>query len=610
MMRLVDPSAASWLDRAVDPARAVAAIRSGARIFVGSACATPRRLLAALEERADDLDGVELVHFLTDGAVGDDPAAPRSAFAHRAWYVGRDMRALAAHGRVDYVPASLASVPDLLASGRLTIDVAFVQVAPPDDEGMCSLGVSVDVTRAAALAADRVVAEINPNMPRTGPHSAIPLGRIDTIVAVDSPIIEYLHPPVGEVAEQIARYVARIVPDEATLQVGLGRVPNEMLRFIADRRGLRVHSDVLTEPIVDLVDRGVIDGPIVGSLAMGTRRLYDLIDANPNARLEPIERVCDPSVLGSLPALASVTQAFSLDLSGQVCTERLDDALYGGVATQPDFHRAAARSDGGRPIVCLAATRSDGSSAIRPLLDPEEPVAIARADVHWVVTEYGIAYLHGRSLAERAVALTEIAHPDHREWLLSEATDRGILRPGQKLRSRTAYPVGEERDVELRDGRQVRLRPTRTTDAPLLQQLFFRMRPDDIRTRFFRHLRSLTDEMAQHLCSVGYDQEMAFAAVVGDREAERVVGTSCYFVDPSTGMADVAFMVDPDWQGTGLGSALQARTIEFARERGVVGFTADVLAENAAMLNVFRRSGLRMEAQLDSGTFEVRLYFD
>jgi RimJ/RimL family protein N-acetyltransferase len=267
-------------------------------------------------------------------------------------------------------------------------------------------------------------------------------------------------------------------------------------------------------------------------------------------------------------------------------------------------------SPGGRPIVCLASTLADGSSAIRPQLEAGEPIGIARADVHWVVTEYGIAYLHGRSIAERAVGLVEIAHPDHRESLIADATKLGVLRPGLKLRSRVAYPVGEERDVELRDGRPVLLRPTRTSDAPLLQELFFRMRPDDVRTRFFRQLRSLTDEMAEHLCSVGYEQEMAFAAVVGDREAERIVGTSCYFVDPSSGMADVAYMVDPAWQGSGLGSALQVRTIAYAREHGVAGFTADVLAENAPMLKVFRRSGLRMETHLDSGAFEVRLYLE
>jgi acyl-CoA hydrolase/RimJ/RimL family protein N-acetyltransferase len=605
----VSPSEA-WRERIVSPSQAVASIRPGARVFVGSACATPRVLLQGLEKRAEQLSGVELVHFLTDGAALDAPAGRRSAFTHRVWYVGSDMRGLAEHGRVDYVPVSLATVPELLTAERLTFDVAFVQVAPPDDDGLCSLGVSVDVTRAAALAAQRVIAEVNPAMPRTGPGSTIPMDRVDAFVEVDTPVIEYLHAPVGDVAQQIARYVARIIGDGATLQVGLGRIPNEMLRFLGERRSLRIHSDVLTEPIVDLLAAGAIGGDVVGSLAMGTRRLYDLIDRNPAARLEPIEWVCDPGVLDELPALASVTQAFAIDLSGQVCTERLGGVLYGGVATQPDFHRAAARSRGGRPIVCLASTQPDGSSAIRLELDAGEPVAIPRADVRWVVTEYGIAYLHGRSLAERAVALAEIAHPTHRDALLAGAVERGVLEPSQKLRSRVAYPVGEERQAELRDGRRVLLRPTRTTDASLLQDLFFRMREDDIRTRFFRHLRSLTDEMAQHLCSVGYDQEMAFAAVVGEREAERVVGTSCYFLDPATGMADVAYMVDPAWQGSGLGSALQERTIAFAREHGVIGFTADVLAENAPMLNVFRRSGQRMEAHLDSGAFEVRLFFD
>jgi acyl-CoA hydrolase/RimJ/RimL family protein N-acetyltransferase len=599
-----------WRTRAVPAAQAVAAVRPGARVFVGSACGTPRTLLAALEARPDEPAGVELVHYLTDGATGLRDDGRGSAFRHRAWYVGSDMRELARHGEVEYVPISVAEVPRLLDIGRIGFDVAFVQVAPPDADGQCSLGVAVDVTRASALAAGHLVAEVNPAMPRTGVDSTIPLDRIGTLVAVDTPVIEYVHPDVGQVAGQIARYVARLIPDAATLQVGLGRIPNEMLRYLEERRGLRVHSDVLTDGILDLIERGVVTGPVVGSMAMGTRRLYDHIDGNPGVTLEPIERVADPSRLASLPALVSVTQAFGIDLSGQVSAERLDGDLYGGLAGQADFHRAATRSSGGRPIVCLASTHADGGSAIRVTLDPGEPVSIARGDVHWVVTEYGVAHLHGRSLAERAVALLEIAHPDHRERLLADAAAAGILSPRQALRSRTAYPVGEESVAELRDGRQVAIRPTRTTDARPLQDLFFRMRPEDVRTRFFRSLRSLTDEMAQHLCSVGYEQEMAFAAVVGDRESERIVGTASYFLDPSSGMADVAYMVDPEWQGSGLGSALQARAIAYARAHGVRGFTADVLAENAGMIAVFRRSGLRLESHRDAGAFEVRMYFD
>ena len=595
-----------WRQRTVSAAAAVAAIPPGARIFLGSACATPRRLVAALEQRRDQPAGIELIHFLTDGATSAGPAPYR----HRTWYVGADMRALARRTAVDYVPMSLAAVPAQLAAGRLRFDVAFVQVAPPDEDGMCSLGVSVDVTRAAALAADRIIAEVHPAMPRTGPHSAIPLDRLAALVEVDEPIIEYHHPEAGDVARQVARYVARLIDDGATLQVGLGRVPNEMLRYLEERHALRVHSDVITDPVIDLVARGVVAGPIRASLAMGSRRLYDLIDANPDATLEPIERICDPESLARLPALASVTQAFSIDLSGQVCTERLEGELYGGVATQPDFHRAAARSAGGKPIVCLASTFADGSSAIRARLQPDEPVAIARGEVHWIVTEYGVAFLHGRSLAERAMALAEIAHPDHREALLAAASELDLLPAGQRMRSRSAYPVGEEDDAELHDGRRVMVRPMQASDARLLQDLFFRLREDDIRTRFFRRLRSLTDEAAQHLCSVDYEREMAFAAVVGERESQRLVATSCYFVDPQSGMADVAYLVDPEWQRTGLATLLQRRTIAYARRHGIRGFTADVLADNVPMLTVFRRSGLRMESHLEDDVHEVRLYLD
>ncbi len=607
---VVRSEVATWRADAVSPEDAVAGIRPGARVFVGSACATPRVLLAALEARRDQPAGIELVHFLTDGAVPVREDGTPSPFRHRVWYVGRDVRDLAGRQEVDYVPVSLAAVPRMLAARRMTFDVAFVQVAPPDEAGMCSLGVSVDVTRAAALAADRIVAEVNPNMPRTGPGSLIPLDRIDAIVEVDAPIIEYEHPRVDDVAQQIARYVARLIDDGATLQVGLGRIPNEMLRFLTERRNLHVHSDLVTDPVVDLVEREVVDGPIVASFAMGTRRLYDFLDGSTQATLEPIERVCDHERLIALPGLASITQAFSIDLSGQVCTERLEGTLYGGVATQPDFHRAAALSEGGKPIVCMASTFADGTSAIRPILEPGEPVGIARADVHWVVTEFGIAYLHGRSLAERALALAEIAHPDHREALLAAAVEAGLLRAGQKLRSRVAYPVAEERPASLRDGRQVLVRPTRTTDASRLQELFFRMDEDDVRTRFFRRLRSLTDELAQHLCSVGYEAEMAFAAVVGERESERIVGSSSYFVDPATGFADVAYMVDPAWQRTGLGTLLQERTMEYARGHGVRGFTADVLIDNTPMMAVFRRSGMRMESHVDSGAIELTLHFD
>jgi acyl-CoA hydrolase/RimJ/RimL family protein N-acetyltransferase len=608
---------AKWRRHAVTAESAVSAIRPGDRVFVGSACATPRTLLRTLEAMATPVAGIQLVHFLTDGATTERDGRRSSAFRHRVFYVGRDMRDLASSGEVDYVPVSLAEVPRLLQSRRLAFDVALVQVSPPNRAGMCSLGVSVDVSRAAVLAARTAIAEINPHMPRTGPHSEVPFDHFAHVVAVDEPVIEYLHAPLGSAAQQIARYVARIIPDGATLQIGLGRVPNEMLRFLGERRDLGIHSDVITEPLVDLVERGVVTGArkslhrhkVVASMAMGTRRLYDLIDGNPRFALFPVEYVCDRSVIARNSAMVSVTQAFAIDLTGQVCADVSGGVVYGGVATQPDFHRGAIRSAGGKAIVCLVSTTPEGESAIRPRLLSTESVAIPRAEVHYVVTEYGTAYLFGRSLRERALALIEIAHPDHRESLLAAACENGLLSAGQQLHSRTAYPVEEVRDSRLKDGRRLTVRPARAADLQGIQDLFFRLSADDVRTRFFRFLRSLTDEMAQHLCDVSYTQEMAFAAVVGDPESERIVGTSSYFLDPQTNLADVAYMVDPDWQGVGLGRLLQTRTIEYARARGVRGFTADVLATNTAMLAVFRRAGCDMTTHLVEGAYEVQMLF-
>jgi acyl-CoA hydrolase len=467
-----------WQLRQMSAADAVASVRPGDRVFVGSACATPRVLVEALEQRAARCPGATLVHFLTDRVGIGDPL--RTYFRHRVFYVGSDVRDLLPSGLVDYVPVSLADVPAMFRRGLLPLDVALVQVAPPDQDGVCSLGVSVDITLAAVETARTVIAEVNPNQPRVHGGGRIPAERIAAFVPVDTPVVEYVHEPAPGVAEQIARYVARLVDNGSALQIGLGRVPNQMLRFLRNRRDLSIHSDVITEPVVDLVQAGVVTGQVTASWAMGTRRLYDLLDDDPRFRLEPVDQVCDPAVIAGHDRMVSVTQAFAVDLSGQVCTEQLDGSLYGGVSTGPDFHRGALASGHGTPVICLASRTPLGDPAIRPTLGPDDPVSIERADVRWVVTEYGIAYLFGLSLAERAVALMEIAHPDDRELLLRAAKQQGIVARSQALRSRVAYPVTEEREMELRDGRWVLVRPTRTSDRGAMQDLFHRLTEEDV----------------------------------------------------------------------------------------------------------------------------------
>jgi acyl-CoA hydrolase/GNAT superfamily N-acetyltransferase len=597
---------ADWRRREVSAAEAVAVVRPGDHVFVGSACATPRTLVRALEQLDEPVPGVTLVHFLTDRVCATHVP---SSYRHRVFYVGQDVRDLVETGDVEYLPLSLPDVPALLRNGRIPLDVALVQVAPPDPDGTCSLGISVDVTQAGALAAHTVVAEVNPNMPRTRGDSRIPAERISRFISVDSPVIEYVHDPADGMAEQIARYVARLIDDRSTLQIGLGRVANQMLAHLTNRDDLAIHSDVITEPLADLIAAGVVSGPVVASWAMGTRRLYDLVDGDQRFEFHPIDYVCDPAAIAANERMVSITQAFSIDLTGQVCTESLDGRLYGGISTGLAFHHGALASAGGMPIVCLASRTPEGAPAIKLDLEPGEPVAIPRSEVHWVVTEYGTAYLFGHSLAERAVALIDIAHPDDRAALLGSAVERGLVTRDQMLRSRAPFPVTEERDVELRDGRRVRVRPTRTSDTRRMQALFYRLPAEDVRTRFFHKLTSLSDAAAQALCSVNYQDEMAFAAVVGEREQERIVGACSYYVDPRSGFAEVGYMVDPEWQGAGLGGILHARMVEYARSHGVRGFTADVVFGNARMLRVFERGEHELEVTTEGGISELTMLF-
>src|SRR5499427_7652765 len=597
--------------------RAVSPIRAGSRIYIGTGCAAPRSLLAALETMQPRPADLEFVSFLTSSALPQVGGASRTHYGHRVFFVGSEMRGLAASGQLDYVPISLEEIPRLLTSGRLPIDVALLQVSSPDARGFASLGVSVDLAPTILSVARTVIAEINPAMPRTYGESMVHLNRFDALVKVDVPVAEYLHPNIGEIAERVARYIASIIDDGSTLQIGLGRVPNEALRHLRDRRDLGIHSDVITDGVVDLVEAGVVTGRcktryrdrIVASYCLGTRRLYDFVDDNPGLHFLPIDQVCHPEEVARQSRMVSITQAFAVDLTGQVCVDQFEGEFYGGVSTQVGFIRGAAHSPGGKPIVCLSSTTADGASRIKPLLEAGDGVGIARSDVHYVITEYGIAYLFGKSIRERALALIEVAHPRWREMLLSSAKKLGYVRADQYLASQAAYPVHEEHVVSLKNDVKIMIRPARAGDAGALQALFHRLSPDDVYTRFFRHVRSLTYPELQTLCNVNHETEVAFLAVTGPRENEKVVGSACYFLNPTTNLAEVAFMVSPEWQGAGLGTALQARLLEYAMSRGVRGFVADILPGNASMLRLIARAPGIVTTSRDEDAVHVTVLF-
>ena len=607
-------------DKLTTVEKALARIRPGDHVFVGSACATPRTLLQGLEKVKRNLADVELFHFLTDGAAPSSENNHRDQLRHKIFFVGTDMREPVKQGLADYIPISITQVPLMLENGTLPVDVALIQTSMPDRHGFVSLGVSVDIARSAINRARIIIAELNPKMPRTQGETNIPVEMIDYLVPVDTEIIEYLHPPADEIAQQIARYVARIIDDGSTLQIGLGQIPNEMLKYLCHRRDLGIHSDVITEPIVDLVEKGVITGKaksihkgkIVCSYCMGSRRLYDFIDNNPMFAFYPIDYVCRPELIASNTKFTSVSQAFAVDLTGQVCTDQFEGEFYGGVSTQSDFLRGAARSPGGKAIICLASTSGDGKcSRIRPLLQRGEGVTVPRSEVHYIITEYGSAYLFGKSIRERALSLIEIAHPDFRMELLEEAKALGYVRPEQKLRSKIAYPANEDRIVKLKNHEKVLIRPSRASDVEKLQEIFYDLTIKDVYTRFFSHLRALPVSKAEYLCNVDYENDMAFVAVAGNREINRIVGSACYFANPSTNLVEVAYMILPEYQGIGLGSALQTRMAEYAKGKGFRGFTASILAENEKMVRLANRSGnfSSITMQQTGAEYEVTMLF-
>jgi RimJ/RimL family protein N-acetyltransferase len=449
--------------------------------------------------------------------------------------------------------------------------------------------------------------------------STLHISRIHHLVAVDTPITELERAPAqADDVQRIARYIAGIIEDGSTLQIGLGQLAHEALQHLTDRRDLGIHSDVISDAIIPLLEHGSLTGAkkssqpfkIVASMALGSRRLYDLIDRNPLFVFQPIDVVCNPVTIAAQHKMVSIAQAFAIDLTGQVCIDQFDGQFSSGIGSQGDFLRGASRSPGGKPIICLTSTTGDGlASRIRASLAGGEATTIARTDVHYVVTEYGIAYLFGKSIRQRATALIELAHPKFRPDLFAQAQALGYLPQDQTLHNLRAYPVEEEFTVTLKDGRTVLLRPAMSSDAQGIRELFHNLSPEDVFTRFFRNVRGLSDAEVQRLCNVNYETEVAFVATTGPREEAQIVGQSCYFLDPTTNYADTAYIVDPQWQGSGLGTALQKCMVAHAKKRGVRGFVADILPSNARMLRLGRSGSSKVKMEKNEDTVHVTMRF-
>jgi len=615
-------------DRIVTAAEAVSRVRSGDHIFIGSGCGEPQTLVRALAENTDVAEG-EILHILTLGvAPYADPRFP-GRFRHNALFIGANVRDAVHAGHADYTPVFLSEIPGLFRSGRIQVDVALIQVSPPDRAGYSSLGISVDVVKSAIEAADVVLAEVNPAMPRTHGDSFVHVRDIDAFVECTTPLLELPKVEPDTVSREIARNVATLIPDGATLQMGIGDIPQALTPLLADKHDLGVHTEMFSDGIVDLVEGGVVTGrrknihkgKVVTSFCMGSRRLYDFVDDNPLFEFIGVDWVNDPFVIARHDDMVAINSALQVDLTGQVCADSIGHKFFSGIGGQADFIRGASRSRGGKPIIAMRSTaQHDSLSRIVPVLSEGAGIVTSRGDVHYVVTEYGIANLYGRTVRERALALTSIAHPSFRHELLDAAKARRYVMPSQIALPEAGrpYPTEAVTESRLKDGQRVLFRPLRPDDERALRDLFHSHSDETVYLRYGTPLKRLSPKQVQHFVTLDYERRMAIGAFVAPSDAhgsdlDRLIAVARYDLDPATNLAESAFVVHDEFQGQGLGTQLLQLLqllMRFARSRQIDGFTAQVLARNTRMMHVFARSCSPMTSRLVDGNYEISFRFN
>ncbi len=599
---------------------AVRHIRPGQRVFIATGCGQPQDLVKALAARGGELTDTEIVHLLT---LGDAPYADQKladSFRVNSFFIADNVRGMIQEGRGDYTPIFLSDIPRLFASGQHPIDAALIQVSPPDARGMCSLGVSVDIVRSAAENARMVIAEVNPNMPRTHGDSSIHVHDIDVLVPTETPLIEYTPPVPDEVTRQIGEYVAGLVDDGATVEFGIGQIPQAVMAFLGAKKDLGIHTEMFTDAVIDLIESGAVNGShksmhqgkIVASFAIGTRKLYDYIDDNPLFSFHPTEHVNDPVVIAQQYRQVAINMALEVDLTGQVCADSLGSRFYSGIGGQVDFNRGAARSPGGKAIITIPSTDMDGQvSRIVCRLSPGAGVVTTRGDVHYVVTEFGVAYLHGKSIQERAIAMISIAHPKFRPALIKDAVDAKYLRAdvadiGGKV---VIGPKHFRTSRLLDDGTQITFRPIHPTDQPAMRDLFYALSQETIYYRFMSRPKHIPRKEFQDFIFIDHRTDVAIVATIPEAHGDDIIAIGRYYLDEKQNMAEVAFVVRDDWQTRGIGSFLLQHLAMIARQNGIRGFTAEVLRENRAMQRVFQKSNFNITSEPHQDVYSFQILF-
>ncbi|MGC8580066.1 MAG: GNAT family N-acetyltransferase [bacterium] len=599
-------------------------IHPGNRIFIGTGCGEPQylvnRLLEYVKLHPKGFFDAELLQVWTLGVTPYVEEKFKDNFRHNFFFIGANTRDVINKGVADYSPVFLWQIPELIRKKFIPIDIAFIQTSLPDKHGYFSLGISVDIVKSAVENASLVVAQVNRFMPRVHGEAFIHVKDINYIIPYDEPLLEFEFKVPGDIAEKIGRYVSQIVQDGDTIQVGYGSLPNVIVSKLSNKKNLGVHTELLSDGIVELMKKGVVNNSkkelnrwkTVAAFCMGKKETYEFLHDNPAIEFRPVNYTNNPTVLARQKNMTAINGALEVDLSGQATAETIGKSFYSGLGGQADFMRGAVLSQGGKTILVVQSTAKNGEvSRIVPFLGEGAKITLTAGDIHYVVTEYGIAYLHGKNLRERAMNLIAIAHPKFRKWLIDAAREHNIIYRDQLFigDGKSEYPEILESYRTTYKGYEILLRPVKLSDEPLLKDFFYSLSDDSMYKRFISTRTDMPHDRLQKFVVIDYLKEMVILAVEKKDDREIILGMAQYIINPDNNTAEVAFVVRDDYQNKGIGTELLSYITYIAKKNGLHGFTAALLIENKHMLHLFEKAGFSVEKRAEGGMYELKLSF-